>query len=96
MRPRSRCGSPGYMAPEVLRKDAYGTAVDIWSAGVVLCKMLTWKIPFDLPYDVQSVRKLDLSLPHWKHVPPQAKHLVSRMLEHDPQKRITAAEILGT
>ena len=95
MRPRSRCGSPGYMAPEVQRQEAYGTAVDIWSAGVVLCKMLTREMPFDSYDDLQVVRNLDFSLPHWKHVPDEARHLVSRMLEYDPQKRITAPQILG-
>jgi serine/threonine protein kinase len=83
------------MAPEVQRQEAYGTAVDIWSAGVVLCKMLTREMPFDSYDDLQVVRNLDFSLPHWKHVPDEARHLVSRMLEYDPQKRITAPQILG-
>ena len=90
--PTSRCGSPGYMAPEVRRKEPYGTAVDIWSAGIVLCKMLTGERPF--PHG-ESVCDLDFSLPQWGNAPDEARHLVTRMLQFDPQTRITAAQILG-
>ena len=92
MGPTSRCGSPGYMAPEVRRREPYGTAVDIWSAGAVLCKMLTGERPF--PHG-ESVRDLDFSLPKWWNVPNEARDLVTRMLQFDPQARITAAQILG-
>ena len=92
-------GTPYYVAPEVL-KGKYGLKCDMWSLGVVLYVMLSGFLPFrgDTKDDVyKKVIRGDYSLSEkeWKKVSDNAKDLLKRLLEVNPQKRISAKEALN-
>jgi len=93
---RTACGSPHYAAPEVVAGTPYnGSASDIWSCGIILFALLAGKLPFDdddLATLLEKVKIAKFEMP--SHIDRQAKHLISRMLEKDVQKRITMPEIL--
>ncbi|CAM8983164.1 unnamed protein product [Rhodiola kirilowii] len=91
-------GSPYYVAPEVLRKQ-YGHEIDVWSAGVILYILLSGLPPFWAETEKGIFRqilngKLDFESDPWPSISDSAKELVSKMLERDPKKRITAHEVL--
>ena len=94
---KTACGSPHYAAPEVIAGTPYnGSASDIWSCGVILFALLAGKLPFDdddLATLLEKVKIAKFEIP--AHIDRQAKHLISRMLEKDVQKRITMPEILA-
>ncbi|KZP01684.1 Pkinase-domain-containing protein [Calocera viscosa TUFC12733] len=90
------CGSPHYASPEIVQGKKYsGACSDIWSCGVILYALCTGRLPFDHP-DIrtllQMVKKGDYVMP--PDLPSSCKHLISRMLEKDVNKRITMPEIL--
>lgn len=93
------CGTPGYVAPEILCGTAYGKEVDIWSIGVILYILLCGFPPF---YDDNNKKLFSLIInatytfpdPYWTEVSDVAKDLVNKLLVVDPKKRLTAAEIL--
>ncbi|XP_042148214.1 calcium/calmodulin-dependent protein kinase type II alpha chain isoform X37 [Ixodes scapularis] len=92
-------GTPGYLSPEVLKKDPYGKPVDIWACGVILYILLVGYPPF---WDEDQHRlymqikagAYDYPSPEWDTVTPEAKNLINSMLTVNPAKRITAAEAL--
>ena len=91
-----QCGTPVYMAPEIIQGDGYeGFPVDIWSAGVALYIMLSGNIPFnrDKTHDLQSAI---INLPYKKidDVSENANDLLKNILEKDPTKRFTPDQIL--
>uniref|UniRef100_A0AAR2LPL4 calcium/calmodulin-dependent protein kinase n=1 Tax=Pygocentrus nattereri TaxID=42514 RepID=A0AAR2LPL4_PYGNA len=92
-------GTPGYLSPEVLRKDPYGKAVDLWACGVILYILLVGYPPFwdeDQHRLYQQIKAgaYDFPSPEWDTVTPEAKDLINKMLTINPAKRITAAEAL--
>uniref|UniRef100_A0A6I8SF67 calcium/calmodulin-dependent protein kinase n=1 Tax=Xenopus tropicalis TaxID=8364 RepID=A0A6I8SF67_XENTR len=92
-------GTPGYLSPEVLRKDPYGKAVDLWACGVILYILLVGYPPFwdeDQHRLYQQIKAgaYDFPSPEWDTVTPEAKDLINKMLTINPSKRITAAEAL--
>ncbi|CAK9302122.1 unnamed protein product [Gordionus sp. m RMFG-2023] len=92
-------GTPGYLSPEVLRKDPYGKPVDVWACGVILYILLVGYPPF---WDEDQHRlyaqiksgAYDFPSPEWDTVTPDAKSLITQMMTINPSKRITAAEAL--
>ncbi|PAA66834.1 hypothetical protein BOX15_Mlig004461g1 [Macrostomum lignano] len=92
-------GTPGYLSPEVLRKDPYGKAVDVWACGVILYILLVGYPPF---WDEEQAKlyaqikagAFDYPSPEWDTVTAEAKNLINQMLNTNPAKRITAAEAL--
>eukprot|EP00929_Paragymnodinium_shiwhaense_P008234 TRINITY_DN112174_c0_g1_i1.p2 TRINITY_DN112174_c0_g1~~TRINITY_DN112174_c0_g1_i1.p2 ORF type:complete len:145 (+),score=9.06 TRINITY_DN112174_c0_g1_i1:2-436(+) len=84
-------GTMGYIAPEILSKKNYGTAVDMWSLGVLLFTMLGGYKPF-LPYNKCLTKDVNFPDSVWKSVSPEAVDLCKRMLERNPSKRITASQ----
>ncbi|XP_042652200.1 calcium/calmodulin-dependent protein kinase type II subunit delta isoform X7 [Tyto alba] len=92
-------GTPGYLSPEVLRKDPYGKPVDMWACGVILYILLVGYPPFwdeDQHRLYQQIKAgaYDFPSPEWDTVTPEAKDLINKMLTINPGKRITASEAL--
>uniref|UniRef100_A0A671MBY2 calcium/calmodulin-dependent protein kinase n=1 Tax=Sinocyclocheilus anshuiensis TaxID=1608454 RepID=A0A671MBY2_9TELE len=92
-------GTPGYLSPEVLRKEAYGKPVDIWACGVILYILLVGYPPFwdeDQHKLYQQIKAgaYDFPSPEWDTVTPEAKNLINQMLTINPAKRIMAQEAL--
>ncbi|CAI0430928.1 unnamed protein product [Linum tenue] len=91
-------GSPYYVAPEVLRK-YYGPESDVWSAGIILYILLSGVPPFWAETEVGIFRqilqsKLDFVSEPWPSISDSAKDLLTKMLERNPRKRLTAHEVL--
>ncbi|CAG0913427.1 unnamed protein product [Notodromas monacha] len=92
-------GTPGYLSPEVLKKEPYGKAVDIWACGVILYILLVGYPPFwdedqHRLYAQIKAGAYDYPSPEWDTVTPEAKNLINQMLTVNPAKRITASEAL--
>lgn len=91
----ARIGTPGYVAPEVVKKEPYGPPVDMWACGVVLYVMLSGRMPFFGKDDVECLRRTAngaYSFPdrEWKNVSADAKSLVRALLQIRPELRLTA------
>ncbi|KAM3572356.1 hypothetical protein VYU27_005617 [Nannochloropsis oceanica] len=97
---RSQCGTPCYVAPEILKKEPYGKPVDMWSIGVITFILLAGYAPF---YDEDQVKlftkiktaHFKFELDTWEHISPEAKDLIRRLLCADPSARLTPAEALA-
>jgi len=92
-------GTPGYLSPEVLKKEPYGKPVDIWACGVILYILLVGYPPFwdeDQQKLYAQIRggAYDFPSPEWDSVTPEAKNLINQMLTVNPAKRIRAEEAL--
>ncbi|XP_076673402.1 calcium/calmodulin-dependent protein kinase II isoform X33 [Andrena cerasifolii] len=92
-------GTPGYLSPEVLKKEPYGKPVDIWACGVILYILLVGYPPFwdedqHRLYAQIKTGSYDYPGPEWDTVTPEAKNLINQMLTVNPSKRITASEAL--
>lgn len=93
------CGTPGYIAPEVLRMMGYTKACDVWSLGVIIYILLCGFPPFYADNDAQLYEKIkrgeyEFLRPYWDDISDNAKDLVARMLTVDPLKRITCEQAL--
>nr|XP_039266644.1 ribosomal protein S6 kinase alpha-3-like [Styela clava] len=96
------CYTANFVAPEVLKKKGYDEACDIWSLGVLLFTMLSGYTPFangpdDTPSDILKrieAGKFSFSGGTWKSVSDCAKDLVRRMLHIDPNRRLSASQVL--
>ncbi|XP_067928676.1 calcium/calmodulin-dependent protein kinase type II delta chain-like isoform X6 [Watersipora subatra] len=92
-------GTPGYLSPEVLKKDPYGKPVDIWACGVILYILLVGYPPFwdedqHKLYHQIKAGAYDYPSPEWDTVTPDAKNLINSMLAVNPARRITAIDAL--
>jgi serine/threonine protein kinase len=90
------CGSPAYMAPEVIEGRPYTAAADLWSMGVLLCAMLTASLPFgngdETSADIFGViLSTEPRIP--AHVSPELKNLIQRLLTKDPMARLSIREL---
>ncbi|KAI9271308.1 kinase-like domain-containing protein, partial [Sporodiniella umbellata] len=93
------CGTPGYVAPEVLLGTGHGTPVDIWSVGVIMYTLLSGYTPFygedqNELFDEIIKGKYQFDEEYWSDISDEAMNLIDRMLAHDPKERITAEEAL--
>jgi len=93
------CGTPAYVAPEVIEQEGYGFQCDMWSAGVIMYVMLCGFLPFQSSNRERLFRKIlkgDVKMPRerWGNVSDEAKELVLLMLTVDPARRITAQAAL--
>ena len=92
------CGTPGYVAPEILNKKPYDHRCDYWSMAVVLFIMLSGTPPF---YDEDNFQLFEIikkgtyafDAPAWKLISNEGKDLIKRLLVTDPDKRITVEEL---
>ncbi|KEH36703.1 CBL-interacting kinase [Medicago truncatula] len=93
---RTACGTPNYVAPEVLNDRGYvGSSSDIWSCGVILFVLMAGYLPFDEPNLIALYRKIgraDFKCPSW--FSPEAKKLLTSILNPNPLTRIKIPEIL--
>ena len=89
------CGTPEYIAPEMLKKEGHDHRIDIWSVGVLMFELLSGYSPFAAKTNqdlYQNIRKLKI---HWPaDMPPVAKNLISKILKLDPKERLSLEEIL--
>jgi serine/threonine protein kinase len=91
-----QCGTPAYIAPEILRDKGYkGYGIDVWSAGVVLYAMLYGTVPFRAQnmselHDMIVKAKFSLK----PEISEQARDLIKKILEPDPRKRLTIPQII--
>ncbi|XP_058081477.1 CBL-interacting serine/threonine-protein kinase 8-like isoform X1 [Magnolia sinica] len=92
---RTTCGTPNYVAPEVLSHKGYhGAVADIWSCGVILYVLMAGYLPFDeidLTTLYSKIERADFSCPSW--FPVGAKSLIHRILDPNPETRIRIEEI---
>jgi calcium/calmodulin-dependent protein kinase I len=96
---KTACGTPGYVAPEVLRQRGYGKEVDLWSAGVITYILLCGYPPF---YHEDQTQLFELILrgryefhsEYWANISDSAKDLVRSLLTVDPSKRATPDQAL--
>lgn len=90
------CGTPAYVAPEVINRKGYdGTKADIWSCGVILYVLLAGYLPFhdaNLMEMYRKICKAEFKYPNW--VPPDARRLTSKILDPNPNTRISITKIM--
>lgn len=95
---RTICGTPNYIAPEVLDgKVGHSYEVDVWSLGVIIYAMLIGKPPFETPDVKTTYKKIKMNqyqFPDHVVIPESAKNLISKILVSDPSKRPTLDEIM--
>ncbi|KAG7454593.1 hypothetical protein MATL_G00261450 [Megalops atlanticus] len=93
------CGTPGYVAPEVLAQKPYSKAVDCWSIGVIAYILLCGYPPFYDENDsklFEQILKADYEFdsPYWDDISDSAKDFISNLMEKDPAKRFTCEQAL--
>ncbi|XP_029350770.1 calcium/calmodulin-dependent protein kinase type 1D [Echeneis naucrates] len=93
------CGTPGYVAPEVLAQKPYSKAVDCWSIGVIAYILLCGYPPFYDENDsklFEQILKADYEFdaPYWDDISDSAKDFISSLMEKDPTKRFTCEQAL--
>jgi len=96
---KTACGTPGYVAPEILSANPYGPAVDMWSAGVICYILLCGYPPFYNDNDAilfESIlnAKYQFHSPYWDQISKPAKDLIRALLVVDPQARLNATQAL--
>ena len=102
----TRCGTPGYVAPEVLEQSVthgqlrkYGTSCDMWSVGVIVYILLSAAPPFYGKTDAEMNRRIKQGVykfpdKYWAHISSAAKDFIGRLLTVDPTRRMSAGEAL--
>merc|ERR1712000_781480 len=96
---QTACGTPGYVAPEVLTADGYDKEVDLWSIGVITYILLCGFPPFyneHLPILFESIMKAEYDYPedYWDEISDTAKNFIDRLLVVEPDKRMTTKQAL--
>uniref|UniRef100_A0A8C1GBR5 Serine/threonine-protein kinase DCLK2 n=1 Tax=Cyprinus carpio TaxID=7962 RepID=A0A8C1GBR5_CYPCA len=96
------CGTPTYVAPEIIAESGYGLKVDIWAAGVITYILLCGFPPFRSENNLQEdlfdqilVGRLDFPSPFWDNITDSAKELIGHMLQVNVEARYTAEDVLS-
>ena len=96
-RKRSQCGTPNFMAPEILDfQRSYSYEVDVWSIGVIIYSLLFGRQPFeasDISLTYQKIKTLDYTFPENISISNQAKNLINNIFIKDPEKRLKIEEM---
>ncbi|XP_030049932.1 calcium/calmodulin-dependent protein kinase type 1B isoform X2 [Microcaecilia unicolor] len=93
------CGTPGYVAPELLEQKPYGKAVDIWAMGVISYILLCGYPPFYDENDSELFNQIlkaeyEFDSPYWDDISDSAKDFIRHLLERDPAKRLSCEQAL--
>uniref|UniRef100_A0A9J7X0V3 Calcium/calmodulin-dependent protein kinase 1Db n=2 Tax=Cyprinus carpio TaxID=7962 RepID=A0A9J7X0V3_CYPCA len=93
------CGTPGYVAPEVLAQKPYSKAVDCWSIGVIAYILLCGYPPFYDENDSKLFEQIlraeyEFDSPYWDDISDSAKDFINNLMQKDPEKRLTCEEAL--
>lgn len=96
---KTSCGTPDYVAPEVLRGTNYDHSVDVWSIGVIAYILLCGFPPFYGNNDQQIFNKIlkceyDFPSPDWDHISEEAKEFISALLVINPNERPSSEQCL--
>ena len=98
-RKRTICGTPNYIAPEVLEgKTGHSYEVDVWSLGVIIYTLIIGKPPFettDVKTTYDRIKKNSYSFPDHVPISDAARELITRILSKDPARRPVLDEILN-
>jgi calcium/calmodulin-dependent serine protein kinase len=93
-----RIGTPNYMAPEIVQRLPYSKPVDIWSCGVLMFVLLSGKLPFvgsnKRIFELITSGDFSMEGPEWDNISEYGKDLIRKMLQLDPNERITASQAL--
>lgn len=95
----TQCGTPGYVAPEILNGIPYGTKADMWSIGVILYILMAGYPPFNGNNQRELFRlikkgRYEFHRQYWSNISGEAKDLVSKLLVVNPSNRFTSSEAL--
>lgn len=93
------CGTPSYMAPEIIDNKTYSQQCDVWALGVMIYTLFCGSMPFrskdeDTLYELIKKGELDFSDEMWNEVSDQAKSCLQKMINVDPAHRLSASEVL--
>ncbi|XP_071359659.1 serine/threonine-protein kinase DCLK2 isoform X2 [Trachinotus anak] len=96
------CGTPTYVAPEIIAESGYGLKVDIWAAGVITYILLCGFPPFRSESNLQEdlfdqilLGRLEFPSPYWDNITDSAKELIGKMLQVNVEARYTAQDVLS-
>jgi len=95
------CGTPGYMAPEIFKKEGHNKPVDIWAIGVITYFLLCGYTPFDRNSNIEEIQAIcaaDYAFEpkeYWQHVSDTARDFIRHCLTIDQTKRPTAHQLLA-
>ncbi|XP_056136040.1 serine/threonine-protein kinase DCLK2 isoform X2 [Lampris incognitus] len=96
------CGTPTYVAPEIIAESGYGLKVDIWAAGVITYILLCGFPPFRSESNLQEdlfdqilLGRLDFPSPYWDNITDSVKELIGKMLQVNVEARSTAQDVLS-
>ena len=98
---RDLCGTPAYVAPEIIKEKPYGLEVDMWSCGVIVFILLGGYPPFDdsdgvaAMYATIKAGKYSFDDRYWGSVSPEAKSFIKSLLQVDPSKRPSATAAMN-
>ena len=90
------CGTPIYLAPEIIDETGHDEKVDVWCIGILLFELSTGNIPFlgnNIETLKSNIRNMNISWP--RDINPEIKNLISKILKYDPKARISIPEILN-
>lgn len=96
-----RCGTPFFVAPEIIRKEPYDQRADMWSVGVIIYLLLSGRLPFtgknahELFHEVLR-GNLEFPAVDWDNISTEAKILCKKLLDRNPETRMTAKQALGS
>ncbi|XP_027701595.1 calcium/calmodulin-dependent protein kinase type 1B isoform X3 [Vombatus ursinus] len=93
------CGTPGYVAPELLEQKPYGKAVDVWALGVISYILLCGYPPFYDENDSELFSQIlkanyEFDSPYWDDISESAKDFIRHLLERDPERRFSCKQAL--